>query len=69
MEALRQLGKGLLVLGVIVAAVGVSLIAGAKLPLRLGRLPGDITYHGRHGIVYFPIATCIVLSIALTLIF
>jgi len=40
----------------------------ARLPLRLGRLPGDISYQGKHGSFYFPIVTCIVLSIAFTLI-
>lgn len=69
MEPLRELGKGLLIFGLIIAAIGVFLIAGAKMPFRLGRLPGDISYHGRSGTVYFPIVTCIILSIALTLIF
>jgi hypothetical protein len=36
--------------------------------LRLGRLPGDIAYQGRHGSFYFPVVTCILLSVALTLI-
>jgi hypothetical protein len=69
MEPTRELGKGLLVLGLVIAAVGVFLLAGAKLPFRLGRLPGDISYHGRHTSLYFPIVTCIVLSIVLTVIF
>ena len=50
------------------AAVGVFLIFGTKLPFRLGRLPGDISYHGRHGSVYFPIVTCVIVSVALTVI-
>lgn len=69
MEPTRELGKGLLILGLVIAAVGVFLLAGAKLPFRLGRLPGDISYHGRHTSFYFPIVTCIVISIVLTLIF
>lgn len=68
MEPTRELGKGLLILGLVIAAVGVFLLAGAKLPFRLGRLPGDISYHGRHTHFYFPIVTCIVISILLTLI-
>ena len=39
------------------------------MPFRLGHLPGDIAYQGRHGSFYFPIVTCIVVSVALTLIF
>lgn len=69
MEPARELGKGLLILGLVIAAAGIFLLAGAKLPFRLGRLPGDISYHGRHTTFYFPIVTCIVISILLTLIF
>lgn len=69
MEPARELGKGLLILGLVIAAVGVFLLAGAKLPFRLGRLPGDISYHGRSTSFYFPIVTCIVISVLLTLIF
>ncbi|HLW81613.1 MAG TPA: DUF2905 domain-containing protein [Candidatus Acidoferrales bacterium] len=69
MEPVRELGKVLLIFGLVIAAVGALLVAGAKLPFRLGRLPGDVSYHGRHGSFYFPIVTCIVLSVALTLIF
>ncbi len=69
MEPVRELGKALLIFGVIIAAAGVFLIFGAKLPFRLGRLPGDISYHGRHGTFYFPIVTCVLVSVALTLIF
>jgi hypothetical protein len=69
MEPVRELGKVLLIFGLVIAAVGAFLVSGAKLPFCLGRLPGDIGYHGRHGSFYFPIVTCIVLSVALTLIF
>ncbi len=68
-EPFRQLGKLLLVIGAIVTAIGVLIVSGVKMPFRLGHLPGDIAYHGRHGSFYFPIVTCIVVSVALTLIF
>ena len=68
MEPARELGKGLLIFGLVIAAVGAFLLAGAKVPFRLGRLPGDISYHGRHASFYFPIVTCIVISVALTLV-
>jgi hypothetical protein len=71
MEPARELGKGLLILGLVIAAVGIFLLAGPNLPFRLGRLPGDISYHshqGRHVSFYFPIVTCILLSVALTVI-
>jgi hypothetical protein len=65
---LGELGKLLLVVGILMAAAGGLLLSGSRLPFRLGRLPGDIAYQGRHGGFYFPVVTCIVLSLALTLI-
>lgn len=69
MEPARELGRVLLILGAVMVAAGGFLFLGAKLPFRLGRLPGDIFYQGRHGTFYFPIVTCILLSVGLTLIF
>ena len=66
---LSEIGKLLLVLGAVLVAAGLFMVSGAKLPFRLGRLPGDIAYHGRNGSFYFPIVTCILLSVALTLLF
>ena len=68
MEPVRELGKWLVALGGVLVAAGALLLAGGRLPMRLGRLPGDVVYQGRHTTVYFPIVTCIVLSIALTLV-
>ena len=65
---LGDLGRLLLVLGLVLAGVGVLLMVGGRLPFRLGRLPGDISYRGRNTSFYFPIVTCIILSVALTLI-
>jgi hypothetical protein len=69
MDPMRELGKLLLVVGVLLVGAGALLAFGARLPFRLGRLPGDIAYQGRHGSFYFPVVTCILLSVALTLIF
>ena len=63
-----DLGKMLLIFGIVLVIVGVFLLTGARLPFRLGRLPGDIAYQGKNGSFYFPIVTCILLSAALTLI-
>ena len=60
---MRDLGKILIITGVVIAAVGVALTAG------LGRLPGDIVYKRGGVSFYFPLMTSILLSIALTLIF
>jgi hypothetical protein len=69
MDPLRELGRALLVLGVVLAAAGALLVFGAKLPFRLGRLPGDIVYQGRNTTFYFPIATCLIVSLGLTVFF
>lgn len=68
MDPLREIGKLLLIVGVVMIAAGTLLFFGARLPFRLGRLPGDISYQGKSGSFYFPIVTCIVLSVAFTLI-
>jgi hypothetical protein len=69
MPPLRELGRVLLILGLVLAGTGALLVFGAKLPFRLGRLPGDIIYQGRNTTFYFPIVTCLVVSLALTLFF
>ena len=71
MEPMRELGKLMIFAGVALAAIGVVVWLASRsggLPLRLGRLPGDIAYQGKHGSFYFPVVTCILLSVALTLI-
>lgn len=69
MDPARELGRTLLVLGGLLVVVGAFLYFGGKLPLRLGRLPGDIVHRGEHISFYFPIVTCLVLSLGLTLLF
>ncbi|HWZ96644.1 MAG TPA: DUF2905 domain-containing protein [Candidatus Dormibacteraeota bacterium] len=65
---LRDLGRTLLFLGGILVLVGAFFYFGGKLPFRLGRLPGDIVHRGEHSTVYFPVVTCAVLSVALSLV-
>ena len=69
MELLRELGRILLIFGAVLVAAGAVLLLGARLPFRLGRLPGDIVYQGRHTTFYFPIVTCLLLSVGLTVVF
>jgi hypothetical protein len=68
MDPLRDLGRLLLILGTVITTVGALLYFGARLPFRLGRLPGDIIHRGEHTTVYFPIVSCVVLSIVLSAI-
>ena len=69
MDSARELGRFLLLAGAALIVVGALLYFGGKLPFRLGRLPGDIVYRGEHTTFYFPIVTCVVLSLGLTLLF
>lgn len=62
------IGRGLIVLGVVLIVAGILFMLGERLPIRIGRLPGDLVIRGKHGVFYFPIVTCIILSIVLTLI-
>lgn len=65
---LRDLGRTLLFFGGVLVLLGAFFYFGGKLPLRLGRLPGDIVHRGEHTTFYFPIVTCLVLSVALSLV-
>ncbi len=60
------LGRMLLVVGIAVAAVGGFLALGGRLPF--GRLPGDISVQGQGTSFFFPIVSCIVLSVVLTVV-
>ena len=64
-----QVGKFLVIAGVLLVVVGLLLTGGARVPFfGLGRLPGDITYRGKNVQFYFPLVTCLLLSVALTLV-
>ena len=65
--AVRELGKFVVVIGVIITLVGLLMWSGFA-PKWLGRLPGDIRIEREHSAFYFPIVTCIILSIVLSLL-
>jgi hypothetical protein len=62
------LGKLLIVFGGIMVLLGIVVVLSGRAGLPLGRLPGDFVYRGRNTTFYFPIVTCIVLSVALSFI-
>ncbi len=68
-EPLREIGKLLLIFGLVLAAVGSLLTLGPKLPFRIGRLPGDIILKRDHFTFYFPLATGLVLSVVVSFLF
>ncbi len=60
-------GKFLVLFGTIVVIVGIILLISPKIPW-LGRLPGDILIRRKNFTFYFPLVTCIVISIVLTVL-
>jgi len=63
----RDLGRFLIIIGAVTAVVGLIFWSGFA-PKWLGRLPGDIRIERPNSVFYFPIVTCIVISILLSLI-
>jgi hypothetical protein len=64
---MSEFGRLLIIFGAILVLVGVVLWLSPKIPW-LGKLPGDISYKGEKFTFYFPLGTCILLSIILSLI-
>ena len=62
------MGRILIAVGLVVAALGVLILLSEKLPIRLGRLPGDIMVRGKHSVFYFPLVTCLLISVVLSLV-
>jgi hypothetical protein len=58
------MGKLLVIVGLVIAGVGLLVMAG----IPIGRLPGDIVVRRGGGTLYFPVVTCIILSVLLTLL-
>ena len=63
-----NVGRFLVVVGLIIAGIGLALIFAGKIPW-LGRLPGDFFFRGKDFSFYFPLTTSILISVILTLIF
>ncbi|HMD70147.1 MAG TPA: DUF2905 domain-containing protein [Bryobacteraceae bacterium] len=62
------LGRALILAGIVLVVAGVLITVAGRLPIRLGHLPGDIHIRGKRTSFYFPITTCILLSVLLTLL-
>ena len=65
---LNELGKAILGLGLLLALIGAALVIAGRIGLPLGRLPGDVVYKGKHVTVFFPIVTCILISIVASVV-
>jgi hypothetical protein len=64
---MSELGRALIILGVLVAVVGVVLVLVGRVPW-IGRLPGDFQVQRGNWSFYFPLGTSILLSVVLTLV-
>ncbi len=62
------LGRALITLGIALIVLGVLVTFAGRLPFRLGRLPGDIYIQGKHSSFYFPLATCLMVSVLLSVL-
>ncbi|MCX7817131.1 MAG: DUF2905 domain-containing protein [Syntrophales bacterium] len=62
------LGRLLIIIGLVITGIGIIVALGSKLPW-IGRLPGDIYFKGERFTFYFPITTCILVSVLLTIFF
>ena len=60
------MGRTIIILGLVLVAVGVLISLSGRLPIKLGRLPGDIVVRGKHGVFYFPLVTCLIVSLVLS---
>ena len=61
-------GRLLITAGLLLVVAGLLVTFAGRLPLRLGHLPGDIHVHGKNFDFYFPLATCVLLSVVASLV-
>ena len=60
------MGRILILLGAILIVVGLLFTLGERLPIKPGRLPGDIVIRGKNSVFYFPLVTSLLISLVLT---
>ena len=62
------LGRILILLGIALLVAGVLVTLASRLPVRIGRLPGDIVIRGKSSVFYFPLMTCLLLSLVASIV-
>jgi hypothetical protein len=65
---MADMGRILLVLGVALVVIGGIVMLLGRTGFPLGRLPGDFVYRGKHTTFYFPLASCILISVVLSIV-
>ena len=64
-----ELGRLLVMLGIALLVIGGIVMLLGRTGLPLGRLPGDVLYRGKNTTFYFPLASCILISVVLSIVF
>lgn len=64
----ERMGRGLIAIGIVLVVLGLLVTLGERLPIRLGRLPGDIVIRGKNTTFYFPLVTSLLLSMLLSFV-
>ena len=62
------MGRWLILIGLVCVAAGAVVMLGERFGIKLGSLPGDIVISRKKGSFYFPVVTCLIVSVLLTLI-
>jgi DUF2905 family protein len=65
---MAEMGRLLVILGVALVVIGGIVVLLGRAGLPLGQLPGDIVYRGKNTTFYFPLATCILISVVLSIV-
>jgi len=66
---MADVGRMLVMLGVALVVIGGIVMLLGRTGLPLGRLPGDIVYRGKSSTFYFPLASCILISVVISIVF
>jgi ribose/xylose/arabinose/galactoside ABC-type transport system permease subunit len=67
-QSVQTLGRLLILTGALLLLAGGLVLLANRIGLPLGRLPGDVAIRGKHFAFYAPIATCLLISVLLTLL-
>jgi hypothetical protein len=66
-EGIEPLGRALIVIGLVIAAVGAVMVFGSRIPV-LGHLPGDIVIHRDSVTIFIPLGTMLVVSVVASVV-
>ena len=67
MDGIEPLGRALIVIGLVIAAVGAVMVFGSRIPV-LGHLPGDIVIHRDNLTIFIPLGTMLVVSVVASVV-